>query len=70
MSGVCCRGLDRSIEQIKESVKPRDQAIYGKWIKDRELDTYAGEHSLRLIRITDLEFKTDPAASLLKLDHV
>lgn len=52
---------------IQGSQKPRDQAIYKKWCKDRELDEYAKTNGMKLIRITDEEFKVDPKKCLLKV---
>lgn len=66
--GVYWHGLDRPIEDIRESVKPRDVAIYAKWVKDREFDAYVVSHHLRLVRITDQEFESDPHACILKLE--
>ncbi len=65
--GVYWHGLDKPIEVIRTSLKPRDQTIYEKWLKDRELEAYVIEHGLRLVRITDQEFKTDPQACLLRI---
>ncbi len=65
--GVDWHGLDRQIDVIKNSMKCHDQAIYSKWVKDRELDTYIKDHNLRLIRITDNEFKSNPTACLMKI---
>lgn len=55
--GVYWHGLDRPIEQIKESNSYRDKIIYEKWVKDRELDTVMQIRGIRLIRITDKMFK-------------
>ena len=65
--GVYWHGLDRSLDEIRSSNMKRDQAIHGKWIKDRELDAYVAQMGLRLVRVTDVEFKTDPRACLLKI---
>lgn len=65
--GVYWHGLDRPIEIIKMSCGKRDQAIFDKWVKDREFDAYVAEKHLKLVRITDQEFKSDPDACLLKL---
>lgn len=42
------------------SSKPRDAAIHGKWLKDRELDAYVASRGLRLVRVTDAMFKLNP----------
>ena len=62
--GVYWHGLDRPLEQIRTSLKTRDKAIYLKWVKDRELDTYVSKQGLRLIRITDVMYKNDPQICL------
>ena len=67
--GVYWHGLDRDIDVIKSSTRIRDQAIYKKWLKDRELDTYVDINKLRLIRITDVEFKTNPQSCLFKIEY-
>jgi hypothetical protein len=58
--GVYWHGLDRPIEIIKESQGKRDQAIYHKWLIDQEQNEWFASHNLRLMRITDVEFKNDP----------
>ena len=58
--GVYWHGLNRPIEEIKQSSKKQDITIYGKWCKDREFDEYASKNGLRLVRITDKMFKEDP----------
>lgn len=67
--GVYWHGLDRPIELIRESSKRHDVAIYNKWSKDRELDEYAIENKMKLVRITDIEFKQDPLACLRKIEE-
>lgn len=67
--GVYWHGLDRPIDEIRSSSGKRDQAIYGKWLKDRELDDYAIKNNMRLIRVTDAEFKSEPQACLLKISN-
>lgn len=67
--GVYWHGLDRPVELIRKSSKKHDVAIYSKWSKDRELDEYAIENKMRLIRVTDIEFKQNPLACLRKIDE-
>lgn len=62
--GVYWHGLDRPIDVIKASSKPRDQGIYGKWIKDRELDAHMCERGMRLVRVTDIMFRESADACL------
>lgn len=57
--GVYWHGLNRPIDDIRKSHKPQDVAIVQKWEKDRELDEYAKKAEMRIVRITDLEFKTN-----------
>ncbi len=61
--GVYWHGLDRDIEIIKASIKPRDKAIYQKWLTDRKQCEWFKEHNLKLIRITDIEFKNIESCS-------
>lgn len=51
--GVYWHGLDRPIEIIKESQKPRDRAIARKWEIDRKQNEWFEKHELKLKRITD-----------------
>jgi hypothetical protein len=55
VDGVYWHGLNRPIEMIKESTRPRDQAIYKKWLSDREQNEWFKEHNMRLLRFTDKE---------------
>lgn len=65
--GVYWHGLDRSIDEIKKSSKPRDKAIYEKWLKDRELDEYMIKNHMKLVRITDKEFEQSSSNCLNRL---
>jgi very-short-patch-repair endonuclease len=65
--GVYWHGLDRALATIKEFRKPRDRAIYQKWATDREQDAWFAAHDLRLVRVTDKEFDSDPQACLLRI---
>lgn len=53
--GVYWHGLDRPIEEIRESTKPRDIAIYRKWLSDQVQTAWFKEHNLRLVRVTDIQ---------------
>ncbi len=57
--GVYWHGLDRHIDLIEKSAKPRDIQILKTYIKDREQDTWCLENHIALIRITDKQFKTE-----------
>jgi hypothetical protein len=65
--GVYWHGLNKPIDQIRESNTPRNQAIYGKWLIDREQDVWFSNVKKRLIRITDIEFKNNVEICLLKI---
>lgn len=67
--GVYWHGLDRDISIIRESTKPRDKAIYNKWLNDREQDTWFRCHNLKLIRITDVEFKLNPTMCIERIQN-
>lgn len=55
--GVYWHGLDRSLNVILENKSPRDDVIYNTYLRDREQDLWFASNHLRLIRVTDLEFK-------------
>jgi len=57
LDGVYWHGLDRSLDLIKEFKNPRDRSIHNKWFFDRKQDEFFDQHKLKLIRITDIEFK-------------
>lgn len=65
--GAYWHGLDRPIELIAEGRTPRDVQIYKKWQTDREQDAWFKEHGMRLVRITDREFRQMGNAVLEKL---
>lgn len=65
--GVYWHGLDRPIEQIRASEKVRDKAIVGKWELDQRQNRWFVEHDMRLVRITDTAFKSDPKDCLRKI---
>jgi hypothetical protein len=58
LDGVYWHGLNRPIEVIKQFKKPRDVKIYRKWLTDREQNEWFRERDLKLVRLTDLQFKT------------
>lgn len=65
--GVYWHGLDRPIELICELQTSRNKAIYNNWVKDRLQDEWFLKTNKRLIRITDLEFKSSPDMCLNKI---
>lgn len=54
--GAYWHGLDRPLEEIKNSNSERDKRIYEGYIKDRAQDEWFRENNLKLIRITDKQF--------------
>lgn len=57
--GVYWHGLDRPIEVIRASNLVRDKAIVKKWETDRVQDAWFTSNGLRLIRVTDVQFKNE-----------
>lgn len=57
LDDVYWHGLDRPLELIREFVHSRDRIIYQKWLTDREQDEAYKRRGIRLIRVTDLQFK-------------
>jgi hypothetical protein len=55
--GVYWHGLNRSLDVIAEYKHPRDVQIHKKYLTDREQDKYFNENELKLIRVTDAQFK-------------
>lgn len=58
--GVYWHGLDRDIEVIKNSIIPRDKAIYRAYLKDRRQDQWFTDNNMKYLRITDREFSESP----------
>jgi hypothetical protein len=59
--GVYWHALNCSLDVLKESKSPRDKARLKKWEADRTQDEWFSSHDLRLVRITDEEFKYSPS---------
>lgn len=55
--GVYWHGLDRSIEDVCKFRAPRDKVIYETYCRDRVQDEWFAANHLRLVRVTDQEFK-------------
>jgi very-short-patch-repair endonuclease len=66
--GVYWHGLDRDLEVIKTSKNTRDTRILESYASDREQDDWFSQQGLRLIRITDAEFKQDPDSCISKIE--
>ncbi len=58
--GLYWHGLNRPIETISTSNKPRDATILKTFMRDRAQDLWFKENKIRLLRITDREFKDNP----------
>ncbi len=70
--GVYWHGLDRPIELIHESGKSghrRDMSIYRKWLVDRQQDKWFELNNLRLVRVTDNDFKRSLENCLLMIQN-
>lgn len=65
--GVYWHGLDRPIELIRASNLVRDKAIVKKWETDRKQDAWFPANRLRLVRVTDIQFKSNPKATIVEL---
>jgi len=55
--GAYWHGLDRSLEEIVQHRTKRDVVIHRKWLTDREQDEWFKTHGLKLVRITDRQFR-------------
>lgn len=64
LDGVYWHGLDRPLETIKEFKNKTDKQIYKKIITDENQNEYFIKNKLKLLRITDIQFK-----SLIKTDY-
>jgi hypothetical protein len=57
LDGVYWHGLDRPIEQIELLKSKRDAIILRHYSTDRDLESYAKSNGMKLLRITDKEYK-------------
>ena len=55
--GVYWHGLDRPLQEIKSSNNPRDKVILETFYRDQFQDQWFKKNNLKLIRITDKQFK-------------
>lgn len=55
--GVYWHGLDRPIEVIAEHRTLRDVNIHRTWLRDQEQNEWFRAHGMRLVRVTDRDFK-------------
>lgn len=65
--GVYWHGLDRSLDEIKKHLNVRDVTIQKEFERDRLQDIWFAQQNMRLIRITDKEFKQNPTKALQKV---
>ncbi len=65
--GVYWHGLNRPIDEIRQSDKSRDKAIYRKWLVDRQQEKWFEDQGKRLVRITDKQFLSNSEESLISL---
>lgn len=65
--GVYWHGLDRPINVIQNSSTLRDKRIFESYANDRLQENWFTEHHMRLIRVTDREFKQDSTGTLQKV---
>lgn len=66
LDGVYWHGLDKPIDEIRESRRPRDIGRVQKWEQDRKQEEWFASHSLRLVRVTDIEVKEGKALSKIQ----
>lgn len=57
LDGIYWHGLDRPIDVIRASEKPRDKAIVRAYDHDRQQDAWFKAHGLKLVRVTDRQAK-------------
>lgn len=56
--GVYWHGLNRKFSEIKLQKTAQDRKIYKQILKDRKLNRYCKKNDLKLLRITDNDFKS------------
>lgn len=59
VDGVYWHGLDRPMDEIAASTSPRDRTIARKWATDREQDAWFEREGRRLVRVTDVQVRSD-----------
>ena len=59
--GIYWHGLNKPIEEIRVSQRPRDKNIAVVYDRDREQERWFKENGLKLVRVTDRAFKKDPS---------
>lgn len=62
--GIYWHALDCDVENLRESARVRDKARLQKWENDRKQDVWFADNKMALLRITDTEFKKNPALCL------
>lgn len=58
LDGAYWHGLDRPLDVIRTSTKPRDRAITRAYDNDRRQDVWFASHGLNLVRVTDRQVLT------------
>jgi len=64
-NGSYFHGLDRPIEQIKQSCKQRDENIYKTYIRDVERFNYFEENNIKLVVVSDIDVKNLTSSELV-----
>lgn len=64
--GIFWHGLDRPIEEIRQSFRPVDKQICLKWETDQRQNEWFEQNNFRLIRVTDREFSSGDKELLKK----
>lgn len=65
--GAYWHGLDRPLDVIKEEKHARDTMILHAFDRDRTQDAWFATHGMKLVRVTDVEFKRDPRACVVRV---
>lgn len=65
--GVYWHGLDRPVDDLRKSTYDRDKRIVESYDKDRKQDVWFSDRGLRLIRITDREYKENPMKAIKRV---
>ncbi len=65
--GIYWHGLDRDIKTIFESNISRDASIYSAYLRDRKQDIWFSKNNLKLLRITDKQYKCLSSGKLVNI---
>lgn len=66
LDGVYWHGLDRTIEELAVSKNPRDKIILGTVRRDAAQNAWCQSSGIRLIRITDTEYKRQGISGIIE----